>query len=469
MTNLYGPGAAPRRHGALRRSLLLPTLLLLPLAACDVEGILEIDDPDVTRPEALADPNNLPAVRASAIADFAVAFGGASTTEGLVIISGIMADEFFHSGTFQHNREMDKRQVSVDNPGMSTVFRNLHRARRIAEAAADAFQVNQPSSAARAEMVSLNAYTILFFAENFCSGVPFSGQAPDGRFQYGAPQSREQMLNAALARFDEALTIATAARTGATGAAATAAERQQNLARVGRGRTLMQLNRYADAATAVAGIPTGFAYEVLFSENTTRQNNGIFGLTQSRREYGIAHRDGSTGLPFRAEPADPRVPWTRDAAAADATIRQFTPRKFDSRAIPIVLASGIEARLIEAEAGFNRGAGTAHLATLNELRATRGLAALTDPGIPAGRVDQLFAERAFWFFGTGQRMPDMRRLIRQYGRAPNTVFPSGSYVREGMDGTPRPDATGYGADVNFPVPFDEQNNPEFTACTDRNA
>jgi hypothetical protein len=27
----------------------------------------------------------------------------------------------------------------------------------------------------------------------------------------------------------------------------------------------------------------------------------------------------------------------------------------------------------------------------------------------------------------------------------------------------------YGPDVNFPIPFDEQNNPNFTQCLDRNA
>jgi len=44
------------------------------------------------------------------------------------------------------------------------------------------------------------------------------------------------------------------------------------------------------------------------------------------------------------------------------------------------------------------------------------LAALTDPGTAEARVDLLFRERAFWFFLTGHRQGDLRRLIRQYGR-----------------------------------------------------
>ena len=44
------------------------------------------------------------------------------------------------------------------------------------------------------------------------------------------------------------------------------------------------------------------------------------------------------------------------------------------------------------------------------------LAALADPGTPAAREDLMFRERAFWLFGTGHRLGDMRRMIRQYGR-----------------------------------------------------
>ena len=58
----------------------------------------------------------------------------------------------------------------------------------------------------------------------------------------------------------------------------------------------------------------------------------------------------------------------------------------------------------------------------------------------------------------------MRRLIRPtaaggYGRAENTVFPSGAYFKGGT----------YGTDVNFPIPKDEENNTLFTQCLDRNA
>jgi hypothetical protein len=53
----------------------------------------------------------------------------------------------------------------------------------------------------------------------------------------------------------------------------------------------------------------------------------------------------------------------------------------------------------------------------------------------------------------------MRRLIRQYGRDVNTVFPNGSYHKNGV----------YGSDVNLPLPLEEENNPNSVGCVDRNA
>jgi len=57
---------------------------------------------------------------------------------------------------------------------------------------------------------------------------------------------------------------------------------------------------------------------------------------------------------------------------------------------------------------------------------------------------------------------DLRRLIRQYKRTPESVFPTGAWHKGGN----------YGVDVNFPVPQAEANNPNVSAqntCIDRNA
>jgi hypothetical protein len=59
------------------------------------------------------------------------------------------------------------------------------------------------------------------------------------------------------------------------------------------------------------------------------------------------------------------------------------------------------------------------------------------------------------------RLGDMRRLIRQYGRAQDQVFPIGKFHKPG--------GASYGTDVNLPVTDNEKTNPNFTGCIDRNA
>src|SRR5438552_351346 len=93
-------------------------------------------------------------------------------------------------------------------------------------------------------------------------------------------------------------------------------------------------------------------------------------------------------------------------------------------------------------------------------RPVRGttLASLADPVLDTARVSLLFSERAFWMFSTGHRLGDLRRLVRQYARPIESVYPTGSYVKGGL----------YGTAVSLPIPLDEQNNPQFKQCTDRN-
>jgi hypothetical protein len=431
--------------------------------ACDTDSLLEVDDPDVTLPEALRDSTNLPVVRAYGIAEFGIAFGGSSTTPGVVTVGGLLGDEFFHTGTFQQNRDIDKRTPGAFNGAVATVFWTLHRARRAAELGARAFERSSSSSAELAELLNLAGFTYVMFAEAFCSGVPFSEQV-DGRFEYGQRETTAQVRARATARFEAALAAA-------AGGASDAATHQHYLARLGLARVALDDADYAKAVSFIVGIPTSWSYQMEYSDNTVRQNNGIVGLTQTRKEIALSHNEGGEGMGFRMTPADPRMPWTVDGAGADAFARQFTPRKYNELGSPIVLASGIEARLIEAEAALARGESASYLPILNALRATIGMAPLTDPGSADARVDQLFRERAFWLFGTAHRLGDMRRLVRQYSRDPETVFPTGEYVREGTNGTMRRDAIGYGIDMNLPLPVQEESNPliDTAQCLDRKA
>jgi len=151
---------------------------------------------------------------------------------------------------------------------------------------------------------------------------------------------------------------------------------------------------------------------------------------------------------------DPRVPVsTPRPSSSDGVTPQVFFLKYKSAADPIPMVTGIEARLIQAEAALRADDVAGWLGRLNEARATvAGLAALTDPGSAAARVDLMLRERAFWLFLTGHRLGDLRRLVRQYGRAAESVFPVGPYHRGGLR---------YGQQVTLQVPQIEENNPNF--------
>ncbi|MGH7552679.1 MAG: hypothetical protein ACREMQ_06580, partial [Longimicrobiales bacterium] len=203
-------------------------------AACDTDSLLEVDDPDVTLSEALRDSTNLPVVRAYGIAEFGIAFGGSSTTPGAVTAGGLLADEFFHTGTFQQNRDIDKRTVGAVNGTVATVFWTLHRARRATELGARAFERSSSSTAELAELLNLAGFTYVLFAETFCSGVPFSEQI-DGRFEYGQRETTAQVRARASARFEAAL----GAAASGSGESST---NQHYLARLGLARIALDEN-----------------------------------------------------------------------------------------------------------------------------------------------------------------------------------------------------------------------------------
>ena len=301
---------------------------------------------------------------------------------------------------------------------------------------------------------SLEAYAIVALAEGFCGAVPLSVSEGGVPGELGQPLSTSALLQEAVKIFDEAL----------------AANPNSNLAKVGKGRALLNDGQFAAAAAAVASVPTTFIHFIEHSANSGRQNNPLFSL-QANGRYSLSNREGTNGLTFRTS-QDPRVPWVQDPRGGfDNSIPLFIDQRYPSFGADVVLADGIEARLIEAEAALRSGDTNTWLTKLNDLRANvrtlmtaryegyttrtqanNALQPLTDPGTPAARVDLMFSERAFWLLDTGHRLGDLRRLIRQYNRTQDTVFPSGPYHKGGV----------YGSDVNFPIPFNETQNPNFS-------
>lgn len=425
--------------------------LLLPLAGC---GLLDTEQPNIIDPGTINSPEGAQSLRLGAISDFAFVKDGDGTQfdDGLILVGGLLADEFLHSTTPPSQQEIDQRTTALLNPSLSDLYRNLHRARAGAENAAAALQeflVFPDSTPDVAEMQAIAGFTYLYFGENFCSGVPFSRVSGDSLI-FGAPQTTVQTFQLALAKFDSALAQPGLALDDGT---------ITNLALVGRGRALLNLDLFTEAAAAVSAVPTEFVYATEHAESPVRLQNAIWSYTNGYL-WSVADSEGVAGLPYRSA-LDPRVPWTDfEDTGLDLITPQYSLDKYPDASAPVPVADGIEARLIEAEAELAANNFSGMTTILNDLRAffpDLGLGNLANPGSEDEAEDQLFSERAFWLFATGHRLGDMRRLLRFYGRPEDTVFPTGPYHKGGS----------YGTDVNLPIPIEEENNPNFTGCFDR--
>lgn len=431
-------------------------------AACKKDSLLQVTDPDILNPGAFETPAGATPLRIGVIADFTSAFDGG--TDSFVTMTGNLADELLASDTFDGRLTINARKSVENNSEMDAVYRAMQRARTGAARAAVTLATTAPTPAFnRGELYMLLAYTELFFGEGWCAGVPFSSEEA-GVFNFGKPLKTEEMLQLAVAHFDTALSLA---ETNA---------RVLNGSKIGRGRALMNLGKFAEAATAVSGVPTNFLLTTSHSSNSN--SNGVWSAsTSGASRYRLVSGEGRNGLTFLGQTAvqDARIPWTTSTRVGFSS--QFTNQPNQTKFAQYsdgVVATGTEARLIELEAQLQtntQGARDAAYTALNSLRTSGApiggastanvtVAALTSgaPTTQAAAIDLLYRERAYWLWLTGHRLGDLRRLVRVYGRDTEAVFPTGALTPP-LDGT-------YGTSTTVTVPFSERNNPNFQGCLD---
>jgi starch-binding outer membrane protein, SusD/RagB family len=424
---------------------------ILALSGC---GLLDTESPVIIDPNNLESPEGAEARRFGAIRDFGFVRdgdGSETDTEGLITLTGSMADEFNYSGFLPSVVEFDQRLVVNNNPSLTPLYFRLHVARSGAEGAAAALERWSPdpdNDPGIPEMLALAGFTYVFFAEDFCSWVPYSSVDENGEQVFGPSRTTDETLGLAIARFDAALAHGGVAADPSIGF----------LAAVGKGRALVDRGLYADAVTAVQAVPTEFEYLTEHDPSPLSLANAVavFGISESGGSISVADVEGGDGLPYRGA-ADPRLPFEDTGHLGDdQTTPQFNVLKYPELGSSVVLADGVEARLIEAEALLQVADYPAMNTTLNELRATVSLPPLAAPGTEDEAVDQLFSERGLWLYATAHRLGDMRRLVRQYGRPIESVYPVGDYIRGGS----------YGTRVAIPIPETENNNPQFdrSAC-----
>jgi hypothetical protein len=453
------------------------------LAGCNSkETLLEAVDPDVIDPNdinssegALALYNGALGRLRQATAGSSVATGGEGSTW---LFGGLLGDEWSTSSTFVQNDETDERSIQVSNSTVEGMFRDLARTRTSSTQAIRSMKEFRDTDVAKiAELYFARAFAEMQMANDFCNGIPLSDGSTE-EIAYDTPRTNAEVFAVAIASADSGLALVQNA-TDADGI------KIRRSLLVTKARALIGLNRQADAAAVVtvAAVPTNFSYEVTFA--VTSGSNVLWNQPASSLRYAVGDSvEGNArnlfvknAIPFLSA-KDPRVP-ARYLLASNGkdttksqdgkTFARVTSLWARLTSVPVV--NGLDARLIEAEGKLKAGDIAGMMTIMNALRATppklgeiqpTAMAALPLPATQRAAEDLYFREKAFWQYSRGHRLGDMRRLIRQYGRTQDQVFPVGEHYRGGT----------YGTDVNLPVPQAEENNPQLNsrpACIDRNA
>ena len=441
----------------------LLAITLLTTLACDPGEVLEVTDPDII--EDVSTAAGAFALRNGVFLRFVQATSGIQNADALFLMGGLLTDEWRSGDTFVQRNNMDQRIFDPTNSFHENRYRDLNRVRVEGARAISAIREFAPDSVSAVGMLfALTALAEVLIAEHYCNGTPLSSVTETNDVVFGEPLTNEQVFQVAIQHADSALALAAGSATAT------------NLARVVKGRALLNLGQFAAAATAVTGVPLTFRFENSHSLNVN--SNQMWSLNVNARRYTMVDREGGVGLDYVSS-NDPRLPRRIGGGTVfDNSIPVTLVRSgIWDRTSSVLVASGIEAELIRAEADLRAGNNASWLTRINALRTntslypaippglgssyTRGptLTPLADPGTDAARVNAHFRERAFWMFSTGHRVGDLRRLVRQYGRAADSVYPTGAYYKGGN----------YGDALQIPVPFEEENNPEFTGCLDRGA
>ena len=314
--------------------------LVLALATAGCDSLTDVKAPDLVDPSKLDNPQGAIALHAGAITLFANGLnGGNSANNSFVTASGVLTDEFQHTGVGAQWDSHDIRNSSEDATGVGTSLVSLSQSRVAALAAVFKIRQVAPNPRSRlGELFGVAAYSELLLGEMYCSGVSLSVMQDGVPVDYGQPLTTPQLYDRSVADFDSAASYASDSA------------RVLNMVRVGRGRALLDLGRFADAATAVAAVPTNYVYNAEYSATTLTNtlnrtfNDGV--LT-------VSDKEGGNGLDFRSA-NDPRVrtAFLRRGADTQNDVYAITPLMTAGAGAPTPLATGVEARLIEAEAAL---------------------------------------------------------------------------------------------------------------------
>lgn len=377
-----------------RRWRRLPGTRLAAGALCAMSGsllagctdMLTVENPAEILENDLRDPNALPVLVNGVVGDFANAYGQA------IIRIAHFANEIWHTGSMSGWREINSGIASPTGQ-LGGGYNTLVKANWVADNAADLMEEFLSDAGSRPELARVRIYAAfaqLMLADNYCLATINGGPALEPRAVY----------EIALGHFNQAISVANSAGNAALRLNAVA----------GRARTHLMLGDWQAARNDALEIPSGWRFDAVYSNNSSRENNPVPGHTVARfrKEAGVDPRF------FNDEryATDPRLAFINGGptVVGEDRIRQFVEQtKYPDRDSPATIASWQEARLIEAEAEVRLGNLTRAIELIDEIRAAAPLPPYDGPATEAAVLEQIFFERSVELYLEAKHLADLRR------------------------------------------------------------
>jgi len=402
----------------------LLALIALPLACNQLDKALAIESPSRLPVKDLEKPETAELLVRSSSTDFKCALGA------FVVAGGLMSGELVDATQTASRWIYDRRVIVPADAQYSTsiceaigVYSPISTARWTADNALRHLEgwtdTQVPNRHQLMAQAALNAgFSLIMLGEAFCSAA----------VDLSAEETPAQLFAQAEDRFTKAIAAATASGDN----------NLLNAAYVGRARSRIDRNDKAGAAADAARVPIDFVF-LSDGGDAGRQQNRVF--EQNNKSLAVSVAPTYRNVVYGTT-ADPRVNVKNEGRnAQDASTPLYTQQKYTSLGTPLIVASGVEAQLILAEAQ----GGAVAVNIINALHARAGLPqdfASTDPAVI---LAQIIEERRRELFLQGNRLFDVNRF---------------NLVQVPTPGLPYPKGGSYGTQRCMPLPDVERlNNP----------
>lgn len=386
-------------------------------AVVGCNDLLTVQNPQVFTDDAANSDILLPAVAAGAEGDMQVSM------DDMAIMSGMLSDEFWHTGTWSDWLDVSKGRIRK-NPPFDGAFSDpqnaMLRARGTAESAIARFRrvlgdtVKTSPLFVTASMA--RAWADLQLAMAVCEIPPTAG---------AATVSDTAIFKQAADSFAAMIPIIQAAHFAKT----SDRDARLNQAYAGFARANLMIGNYPVALQYALLVPAGFQYDAIYSNNSAYQNNQMANQGNATYNRSFSIRDiwwpyidtiaGQMRDPYSGQ-LDPRIPLGHDNNNArgydrgsDGVTKFFSNNKYATYAAPIPLTKSAEMNLIIAEVRWRQGNFAGAMQAMNINRAAVGLPPMLLPvtgNVSTQIRDLLLQERFAVLFGEGSRLNDLYRF-----------------------------------------------------------